>query len=919
MPFDPDPLPTLRGRAHECGLIDELLAGARLGESGSLVIRGEPGIGKSALLEYTAEQAREMRILTAAGVEAETNLAFAGLHGLLRPILDLIGNLPELQAKALAAALGLAPSSGSERFLVSAAALGLLAEAGEGQPVLCLIDDAHWLDTPSADALVFTARRLRAERVAMLFAAREGDPRSFESPGLPVLELKGLDGTAALALLSDRPRSMVPSVRDGLLAEASGNPLALLELPRALSEEQRTGREMLPDPIPLTDRLRDAFAAQVERLPPGTQTLLLIVALDDTGDAAIVLRAGARLGIAAEALEPAESAGLLRPMGAALVFRHPLVRAAVIEGATLARRQQTHAALAAALEGQEHADRRVWHEALATLTVDENVAAALDAAARRSQLRGGHSSAVTAYERAAVLSDSEASRLGRLRAAAEAAWEAGQVERARSLVTQAMALGDGPQRTRLLALTGAIEGRNGRLQNAVATLLQAIDASTDPSWTLQYVRDACEFAVYASDFERAAELCRRAAELPAKDDRDQFIVGAFGAAAAELAGDHARAVALSVAAIERAERLDDPRCLITASVTAGRVGIWGDGLRHADRAVTMSRERGLLTFLPFALQAQASQLLARSEFHLCYAAATEGRELALEIGQPWAAGWNLVNMTTVAAVRGDEDQARAHADELQAFIASSGANLLRGQCGRALGLLDLTLGRPGEALDRLLSALAAAAPIAFGTGPLTVLGPLDAAEAAGRVDRLDEVADRVGAYAEWAERVSHPGRRALLARLQALVDDGSAEAHYTRALELADALPPFERARTELLYGEWLRRERRRVDARPHLRTALETFHQLGVPAWEDRARRELRASGESARKRDPSTLGQLTPQELQIARLVSDGLTNREVGAQLYLSPRTIDYHLRKVFSKLGIASRTDLARMGLGEPLVP
>src|SRR5262249_59796137 len=276
---------------------------------------------------------------------------------------------------------------------------------------------------------------------------------------------------------------------------------------------------------------------------------------------------------------------------------------------------------------------------------------------------------------------------------------------------------------------GAIHGRNGRLPDAVATLLQAIDCSSDPSLTLGIIRDACEFAVYAADFERAGDLCRRAAQLPAADDRDRFVVSAFGAAAAELEGDYAGAIALSVTAIELAERLDDPRWLITAAVPAGRVGIWGDGLRHADRAVTIARERGLLTFLPFALQAQASQLLARSEFDLCYAAAAEGRELALEIGQPWAAGWNLVNMTTVAAVRGDEERAQAHAEELQKFIARSGASLLRGQCGRALGLLDLTLGRPDEALDRLAAPLGAAAPGAVGRGPPTGIGPPDAARA----------------------------------------------------------------------------------------------------------------------------------------------------------------------------------------------
>jgi DNA-binding CsgD family transcriptional regulator len=898
-------------------LVDELLVGAREGESGSLVIRGEPGIGKSALLDYARLRAGGMQVLTTVGIEAEADLAFAGLYGLLRPILGHLAVVPRLQAEALSGALGLTPSTGSERFLVSAAVLGLLAEAAEEEPVLCLVDDAHWLDTPSSEALVFAARRFRAERVAMLFAARVGEPRAFESPGLLDLELGGLDPDAALTLLSDRAEPIASSVRQGLLRESSGNPLALLELPAGLSPEQRAGREELPDPIPLTSRVQSAFATRIERLPKPTQALLLVAALDDTGDAATVLRAGEQLGVTADALDTAETAGLVRPTADGLAFRHPLVRAAVIGNGTLAQRQRTHAALAAALQGEEHAERRVWHEALATLTPDERVAAALDAAAQRSQLRGGHASAASALERAAELSESGQSRGRRLCFAAEAASEAGQVERARGLVGRALPLTSGAGRARLLALSGAIEGRSGRLPDAVTILRNGIEVSDDPSLSLHMLREACEFAVYAADFEQAARLCESVGQLPPVTDEDHFIVAAFSAVAAELAGEYANAAALSTEAIERAERLEDPRCLITAAIATGRVGIWGDGLQHASRAVGVARERALLTILPYALQAQSLQLLARGELNRCYAAAAEGRQLALEIGQPWAAGWNLVNLATVSAVRGQEEEALAHAEELQAFVLRSGANLLRGQIGRALGLLELTLGRPHEALDRLLAALDAAAPVAFGTGPLVVLGPLDAAEAAARSSRLDEVGGHVHAYAEWVDRRPHPGRVALLERLRAIVDEPNAEGHYLRALELGSAISPFELGRTELLYGEWLRRQRRRVDARPHLRAALELFEQLSVAPWEERARAELRASGETARRRDPSTLGELTPQELQIARLVADGMTNRQIAAQLILSPRTIDYHLRKVFTKLRIASRSDLAHVRLGEPV--
>src|SRR5262245_25324819 len=333
--------PDLVGRTQEQALVDELLAAARRGESGALLVRGEPGIGKSALLEYAACRADGMVVLTTAGVEAEADLAFAGLYGLLRPILDHLDGLPAIQANTLAGALGLGPSSGSERFLVSAAVLGLLAEAADHHPLLCLVDDAQSLDRPSADALLFPA--------ALLVGARTGDLRTFDAPGLDDILLGGLEHDDALTLLLDRPEPIASPVRKRLLRASAGNPLALLELPAVLSEEQRTGREMLPDPIPLGSRLQAAFAARIETQPPLTRELLLIAAADDTGDVTTVLRAGTELGATAKSLEPAEAAGLVRVSGTRIAFRHPLVRAAVLGASTLAQRQRTHAALAAAL------------------------------------------------------------------------------------------------------------------------------------------------------------------------------------------------------------------------------------------------------------------------------------------------------------------------------------------------------------------------------------------------------------------------------------------------------------------------------------------------------------------------------------------------------------------------------------------
>jgi DNA-binding CsgD family transcriptional regulator len=903
--------PALVGRGRECAAIDELLDGALAGESGSLIVRGEPGIGKSALLAYAAARADGMALLTTAGVEAEAELAFAGLHGLLRPIMDRVSELPELQAQALAGALGLAPSTGSDRFLVSAAVLGLLAEAAEEHPVLCLMDDAHWLDTPSADALVFAARRLRAERVAIIFAVREGEGRTFEGHGLPEFLVTALEPEDALALISDRSSELVPSVRERLLAEAAGNPLALLELPAGLSDEQRAGTETLPNAIPLTARVQAAFAAKVDGLPMATQTMLLIAAADGTGDLATVVSAAAQLGVTAEAFDPAEATGVLRADGSTVVFRHPLVRAAVLGSATLAQCQRAHAALASVLQGEEHADRRVWHLAQAALTADENVAAALEAAARRSQLRGGHASAASAFERAAELSDAEPSRRRRLGEAAEAAWAAGQPERARGLVTRSLARADGPQRVRLLYLSGVIEATSGWLPEALAPLLEAIEGSQDASLTLEMLRDAYEFAGHAGSHDQLVEVTGRAAEVDPATETDRFIKAALMAWGSELTGDYARRALLAAEALERADRLDDPRCLIWATLIAQREGSWGDGLPHANRAVALARERGLVSVLPQALAAQSTELIGRSRFELGYAVAEEGRRLALDIGQPWAAAWHVVNLATVEALHGQDEEARAHVDVLQQLQAASGTSIPFGE--RVLGLLNLGLGRPAEALEHLRRYAAA---------PTGVIGGLDRilelpvmVEVAVRAHQLDEAGDYLARFQKWVEQFPTAARLSLLARCQALAAESDAGSHFARSIELAEALSPFERARTELMYGEWLRRERRRVDARPHLRTALNLFQQLALSPWEERARAELRASGETARRRDPSTRDQLTPQELQIAHLVARGMTNREIGAQLFLSPRTIDYHLRKVFAKLEIASRSDLLRMELGE----
>ena len=552
----------LVGRERECAQIDGLLERASRGESGSLVLRAEAGMGKTALLDYAADQAAGMATLRVTGVEAESVLDFAGLHSLVLPITDHLRRLPEPQRLAVAAALGLAPGAGSDRFLVAAGVLSLLASAAEEQPMLCLIDDAQWLDVPSADSLVFAARRLGAEGIVILFAAREGEPRRFGAAGLPELAIGGLDRGSALVLLDRSSHELSSSVRGRLLAAAAGNPLALLELPGCLSDAQLAGREMMPEAIPLSSRLQAAFRQRIERLPKATQSALVLAAADEVSELAVILCAAAELGPPQDALDSAERAGLVQTDDLNLSFRHPLVRSAVYESATFGERRRAHRALADACSGDQRADRRLWHRAAATLSADEELAGALEASAERSQLRGGQASAATAFERAAMLSETESSRGRRLAAAAKAAFVAGQVERASDLVSRSLPSAERAERSVLLGLRGVIEGFAGSLPDAVSTLLEAIAVSEDASLSLELLLEAGAMASYIGDADLLTALFRRASEFSPVTEIDRLIVVLLTAAAAELEGDYARAALVSADAIELADRLDDPRCLI---------------------------------------------------------------------------------------------------------------------------------------------------------------------------------------------------------------------------------------------------------------------------------------------------------------------------------------------------------------------
>jgi DNA-binding CsgD family transcriptional regulator len=902
----------LVGRDRECAAIDRLLDQALIGEAAVLVVRGEAGIGKSALLDYAAGAAGEMTVLRATGVEAESDIPFAGLYGLVRPVLNRLDELPGTQREALAGALGLAPSSGADRLLVSAAVLSLLAVAAEESPVLCAIDDAQWVDRPSSDALVFSARRVRAERLVMLFGAREGDARKFEATDLPELRVEGLDDRSAGAMLGNRAGESASAVRQRLLVEAAGNPLALLELPAALSAAQLAGEAPLPEEIPLTPRLQAVFLRRIERLPDATRDALLIAAADNTGDLATVMRAAAEVQLPTDALDPAEDAELIRISNGLVAFRHPLVRSALYDAATQSRRRRAHGALAEVLSGQEQADRRVWHQAMATVGADEEVAAALEVSGRRSQARAAQSSAATAYLRAAELSSDEGRRTQRIAAAAQAAWDGGQTDRAREAVARALPLARGELKARLLQLSGAVEERAGSLPRALELLLEGADVSSDPSLRLEMLADAAEAALYTGQFAKVVELAERLGSVRTTTARDRMIASVLRGFGKLFSGDQEQARVLLEQACREADAVDEPRALAWASVAASVGGQQGDGLPYANRAVESARRQGILSQLSRALQQQGWELFSNSSFDLAYAAADEGYRLSLELGQAGhAGGWHLIDMATVEALRGRETEARGHLDQALAIGRRSGSTYLTDIAEWRTGFLELTLGRPAEAAARMLKVTDPQRPDANLLASVAAIP--DAVEAAARCGRSAELGARLAVFEQWAATAPTDAQRALFERCQAILGTRSADEAFGEAIERGEVLPPFERARTELLYGEWLRRERRRQDARGHLRRALEEFRSLGAVPFAERAEAELRASGETARKRDPSTLDELTPQELQIATLVAQGLTNREVAAQLFLSPRTIDYHLHKVFSKLGIASRTELVRDGV------
>jgi DNA-binding CsgD family transcriptional regulator len=908
------------GRRAEREAVEMLVSRARAGRSGVLVVRGEAGIGKTAVLEHGRDTgaASGFRVESSIGVAAETQFAFAGLHQLCAPLLDRADALPDPQRSALGVAFGRRDGAAPDRFLVGLATLNLLAEVAEKAPLLCLIDDAQWLDEASAQVLAFVARRLAAERIALVLAARDQpDGESLAFAGLPELRLGGLGEGDARALLAGAVHTPLDDrVRDRIVAEARGNPLALLELPLSWQLAQRAGGFELPEVLDVPNRIEESFRRRSSSLPTETRLFLLVAAAEPTGDAVLLWRAAAQLGIAREAATPAEATGLLE-IGARVSFRHPLVRSAVYQAATLPDRRRAHGALAAATDPQVDPDRQVWHRAQAVLGTDEEVAAELERSAGRARARGGIAAAGAFLQRSTELTPDPADRTRRALESAQAKHEAGASEAALELLALAAA---GPldslQGARLELLRAQIAFHLTRGTEVPGMLLDAAVTLAPLDGALSRVTylHALDAAIINGDGPGAARVAEAVLAGPAPGVHarpvDLLLNGlAISVARAYAAG--APPLRLALEAVRRSVREGDLHASESRSwlwrTSRVAVGILEDGLAHelAARNVDLARADGAMAGLSAALRLHASVLTVSGQLARAGELAAESAAITEATGGVVLRHADIV----LAAWRGD----RAHLIELNdltrrdAHFPENGTEAALAYY--ALAVLHNGLGEYAAAQQ---SAERACESVELSLSSVGLPELIEASVRAGDAERaalaLEQLTSR-------ARATGTPWALGLEARSRALTMTGpEAEDHYREAIaHLGASLIAGEAARAHLLYGEWLRRTGRRHDAREELRTAHDLLSDMGAEGFASRAARELAATGEHPRKRTAQPTDALTAQELHIARLVATGATSREVGAQLFLSPRTIEAHLRNIFRKLGITSRRELRELPL------
>ncbi len=901
-----DPATGLLDRRGERAAVDRVLDQARAGSSAVLVVRGEPGIGKTALLGYAAGRALGFRVVRAWGVESEMELAFAGLHQLCVPMLGRLEQLPRPQRDALAVAFGMREGQAPDRFLVGLAVLSLLAATAEDQPLACLVDDAQWLDRASVQCLAFAARRLLAEPVALIFAAREPDD-DHELADLPGLAVTGLGDADARAVLASAVGGRLDArVADLIVAETRGNPLALLELPRGLALAELAGGFGLPGAAPLAGRIEDSFACQLDALPDQTRRLLLLAAADPSGDRPLVWRAAGRLGIPVQAGAPAVEAGLVE-FGTRVRFRHPLVRSAAYRSASFSERRQMHAALAEATDPIADPDRRAWHRAQAAAGPDEEVAAELECSAGRAQARGGLAAAAAFLERSVLLTADPARHAERALAAAQASLQAGAFGKALDLLATAEA---GPldelQSARVDLLRGQIAFASGPGADAPALLLKAAKRLEPLNLDLarQTYLNAWVAAPLAGRLAGAGDLLEvsRAVRAlpPARSPRPADLL--LDGLALLVTDGPATAAPVLRQAVTAFASGDISREEGLASGWLAASVLWDDDAGRAimDREVRLAREAGALDELPVNLVPLAMSATWRGDFAAAASLIAEGDAVCEVTGSrlaPYAAMF-------LAAMRGNQA-------ELTSLVEATIAAAEAGGQGAAVTYAHWVAAILHNGLGRYADAFAAAGQARTGSHLYMSMWALpELIEAAVRTSNTEVAA---GALERLAESTSVSGTDWALgveARSRALLSEGeAADRLYREAIKrLGRTRVRAELARAHLLYGEWLRRENRRIDAREQLRASYQMLTAMGMEGFAERARRELLATGETVRKRTVETLTDLTTQEAQIAKLARDGHTNQKIAAQLFISPRTVEWHLGNVFTKLGITSRKDL-----------
>lgn len=903
--------PGLLGRRTECETLDRLVADVTAGSSRVLVLRGEAGVGKSALLAYLAQQTSGWRVTSAVGVESEMELAYSALQQVCAPLGKYLTKLPAPQREALTTVFGLSSGPAPARFLVGLAALTLIAEAAEEQPLACFVDDAQWLDRASGQVLAFVARRLLAERVALVCAARTGD-RDDILMGLPALQLRGLGDADARSLLLARVHGPLdPAVTDRIVAESRGNPLALLELPRTWEPADLAGGYGVLDTRPVGSRIEQSYARRLIALPSETQVLVLMAAAEPVGDATLLRRAAGRLGLDMAALTPAVDAGLLRIRGR-VEFAHPLVRSAAYRADDGAHRRRVHRALADATDPETDPDRRAWHRARATDRPDEEVAAELERSAGRAQARGGVAAAAAFMQRAVAFTEDSVRRGERATTAAQASIQAGAFDRALRLLTTADAAPlDDLQRARVALLRAHVAFARGLGREAPPLLVEA--GRRFELLDLELAREtyliawaAAVFAGHLPGDSDVLDISRAVRALPPPPGTPRPLHLLLDGLALLITDGRAAAVPL----LQRAAQalIDLPLHDVLRwgwTATAASNAVWDHEATRtiAARHVELIRGAGALAHLQLPLAALGNAHIWSGDFATAASLLADAGSLAA------ATGSGLPPDTTLRllALQGKDIEAFALIARTLEHAASEGQAMAAVYAHWAAAVLYNGLARYDEAMTAATHATTDPFEPFISSWALPEL-----VESAVRADEVELAHDALLRLAETTRPCHTDFALGIEARCRALVADGTvADGLYREAMQrLSRAGLRPDLGRTCLLHGEWLRRQGRRHDARRQLRTAYELFTGMGMEAFAERARRELIAAGDHVRERSVQSRDELTPQEEQIARLAREGLSNSEIGARLFLSGRTVEWHLRKVFTKLGIASRRELRR---------